>query len=144
MSSFASDLRFSSGKLPMSAAAITNSIFYVPVFIAFSLECYRCYRMLFCGDNIRRTSNCLFMLAFSRLVIDVIDVIGTFAFSGLAFGRATLTADDSTQCRSLCATPACSRRTAAGGLATRFRCSATAGNILERRAYAKKASEPQR
>ena len=49
--------------------------------------------MLFLTDNILSIYNHLFLLAFSELVIDVIDVIGTFAFSELAFGRVTVTAD---------------------------------------------------
>ena len=86
--------------------AITNSIFQGPVFVTFSWQCYRCYRMLFWTDNILLIYKQLFLLAFSRLVTDVIDVIGTFAFSELAFGRVTVTADHSKLCRSFCATPA--------------------------------------
>ena len=45
------------------------------------------YRALFCTDNalLDRQTYC-FCLRFSDGVIDVIDVIGTFAFGGLAFG----------------------------------------------------------
>ena len=37
--------------------------------------------MLFITDNITSIDNHLFLLAYSEYVIDVIDVIGTFAFS---------------------------------------------------------------
>ena len=55
----------------------TDSL-YICFHSPFFQERYRCYRLLFYTDNIRLTDNCLFLLAFSRLVIDVIDVIGSF------------------------------------------------------------------
>ena len=97
--------------------AITNSIFQGPVFVTFSWQCYRCYRMLFWTDNILLIYKQLFLLAFSRLVTDVIDVIGTFAF-GIVVRSVTFTANYSMQFGSLCATPACSRRSWGGGIAT--------------------------
>ena len=54
--------------------------------LRFSCRRYRRYRALFLGDNVLSIANRLFLLAFSESVIDVIDVIGTFAFGGLAFG----------------------------------------------------------
>ena len=47
---------------------------------------YRRYRALFWIDNAWSISNHLFLLVFSKSVIDVIDVIGTFAF-GIGVGR---------------------------------------------------------
>jgi len=67
-------------------AAITTAFSKRLFSLHFFCRRYRRYRALFCGDNALSIANILFLLAFLGSVIDVIDVIGTFAICALALG----------------------------------------------------------
>jgi hypothetical protein len=71
--------------------AITTSIFYVSVFVAFFRQRYRRYRALLLTGNARSIANQLFLLAFYERVTDVTDVTDTFAFGiGVRSSRTVL------------------------------------------------------